>query len=159
MRKIYFILIAMLIVIVFAPPDKIKAGTPGQISISDSRHVPDWDNNVSCAPVNSVDVTLTNSGGVDICNSCPEWYVSVWEWDGGTGYVRIGSWQPFSSGLTFSWPGLSWDYTNYHCLVLIWHYVPTGIYNGCGFSTPDQQIHICPSSPLSSWSVADFYPC
>jgi hypothetical protein len=114
----------------------------------------------NCTPLTSVNVTLTNSGGTDVCNSCPTWYISVWEWDGGTGYAQISTSLPFSSGPTYSWSSLLWDYTNYHCLVLIWHYVDTNGDGGCGYSTPDQQIHQCwPNNPPSSWSKSDFYPC
>ena len=113
-----------------------------------------------CAPTNTIDVTLTNNGMVSTCNSCPEWYISVWEWDGGTGYVRIGVAKPFSSGSTYCWLGLNWDYTNYQCLILIWKYVPTGGNTGCGYSTSDKySLPYCPLSPTPSWGPTDFYPC
>jgi hypothetical protein len=113
------------------------------------------------APENSVDVTLTNDGGADVCNSCPTWYISVWEWDGNTGYQQIGSPKTFSSGPNYKWTGLTWDYTNYPCLVLIWHYVDTNGDGGCGYSTPDQHHSQCwtNGNPQTTWSVSDFYPC
>lgn len=159
MRKIYFILIAMLIVIAFAPPDKVKAGTPGQVSLSDSRQVLDLDGNASCVPLISLEVTVTNGSSTDICEGCPTWYISVWEWDGSSGYHQIGSSQAFSSGPTYHWPVLTWDYPNYRCLVLVWHYVDTGG-GGCGFTMKDSRLSQCWSSnPPSSWSEPDFYPC
>jgi hypothetical protein len=114
----------------------------------------------NCAPLNTVDVTLTNNPGADVCNSCPTWYISVWEWDGNTGYKQIGSPQPFSNGPVYKWKNLTWDFTNYPCLVLLWHYVDTNGDHGCGYSTPDQYSNpYCPSSPPSLWPPTDFYPC
>ena len=114
-----------------------------------------------CAPLTSVDVTLTNKADNDPCSGCATWYISVWEWDGGSGYQQIGSPLAFSSGPPYSWTGLTWDYTNYPCLVLIWHYKSIGGANGCGYSTPDQYHSQCwyGGNPPSTWPVSDFYPC
>ena len=75
------------------------------------------------------------------------------------GYVRISSWKAFSSGPTYTWTGLTWNYANYPCLVMVWHYVDTSGQGGCGFSTSDQYDPYCPGSPVSSWQTSDFFPC
>jgi|GEM_PF-5544414 len=158
MRKIYFILIAMMTVIAFILPDKVKAGTPGQVSFADSRNVPESDCNYLCAPLTSLDVTVTNGDGVTVCWSCLTWYISVWEWDGSTGYRQIGANQPFSSGPVYTWTGLNWDDSNYPCIVLRWHFVDAG--NGCpGFTTNDVIRTFCPPNVPNPLSTSDFYPC
>lgn len=146
-----------MVVIAFIVPKNIKADNPGQACISDSRQVTVLGGNDLCVPLTSLDVTLTNGPGIDVCEACPTWYLSVWEWDGSTGYRQLGSSQPFSAGPVYTWTGLSWDSGSYPYIFLKWTFVSGP--NGCpGFSTsPKFSGPYTPSG--GQVSDSDFYPC
>jgi hypothetical protein len=155
MRKNSFILIALIIVFAFTFTDKVNADNPGQVCISDFRQCPALDENASCAPLTLINVSLQNQSGVSVCESCPTWYVSVWETDGTT-YIQIGADQSFmSSAPLYKWPNINWD-QSYPYIFLVWKYVGPGC-SPCPTNTVNSNPIYLPST-LGWNTFTDFYP-
>ncbi|MCK9219599.1 MAG: hypothetical protein M0P47_06075 [Bacteroidales bacterium] len=145
MKRIYILIFFLAQLVHFA-----SAETPGNSVKVDPSITP------SCSPLALVDVTVTNKPIISVCDDCDTWYLSLWEWDGSTGYNQLGSAIPFDNGPVYSWTGVNWDFATYPCLVLIWHYVDTGG-AACNCPIPDKVITNCPPS-AGNWPVPNFYP-
>lgn len=139
MKKICLFLVVIGLLVVYA--NSAFAGNPNEVQ------------SLLPAPTISIDVTLTNSPGTCPVMSCKTWYVSVWEWDGSSGYAQIGSAQSLGPNQTYwSWSSLSYD-TSYHYIALRWHFSGT-----CSCCTTNDVFtdKLYTGSPVQ---FVDFYPC
>ena len=158
MKKVSFILFALMIVIAFTFSVKVNADNPGQTSVPDSRQGPVLDNNTLCAPLTSINVSLTNSSPVSTaCESCPTWHVSVWENHNGTP-IKIGPDQAYStSPNTYKWTGINWD--QYDCIYLVWIHTPGSNCGLCDMNPELSTASYCPPSASPALNpFYEFYP-
>ena len=156
MRKISFVLIALMIVMAFTLPVKVNASNPGHVSISDSRQGTALEDNDLCTPLTSINVSLQNSATTNsVCESCPTWYVSVWETNGLT-FTQIGVDQAYTlSPSLYMWPNINWDSPD--CIFLVWRHSQPSACGPC--STTSISSGLDCNVLTSGWNTfTDFYP-
>jgi hypothetical protein len=156
MKNKSVILIALTIVIAFAVPFKSNAGNPDQSNVTVAKQCQVLDANSACAPLTLINVSLQNSSqGNTICETCPTWYVSVWEDNGGTP-VQIGAEQAYTlSPSTYKWPNITYDIP--YCIYLVWRHVGSGC-NPCPVNTIISYANCTINYPPSWTTFTDFYP-